>query len=77
MIHADRHIYSDAGGRLLANQDGAAFLRYAPGDEITEADQAELAALAAPAEPDAGGEKELPKPADKARARPASKAGPA
>lgn len=77
-MYADRHIYSDADGRLLAaDQDGAAFLRYAPGDEISEADQAELAALAAPpapAGPDAaGGAKELPKPADKARARPGSK----
>ncbi len=71
-MRAEQHVWATADGQLVATgHPGAMVLRYAPGDEIAEADQAALAALAL------AGEKELPKPADKARARPTTKERPA
>lgn len=60
-MHAEQRIYRTADGELVdEGHSAAAFLHYAVGDEVSKADEATL--------------KERAKPADKARAKPSTKA---
>lgn len=59
-MKAEERIYATADGELVGEDDTrAAFLRYAVGDEVSSKDAAAL--------------KERKRPADKARAKPATK----